>query len=143
MTDDPRITSVGRFLRRASLDELPQLLNVVKGDMSLVGPRPPLAYEYELYDVWHRRRVLEIKPGITGLWQVTGRSRVRFDDMVRLDLRYARQWSLWLDLQILAQTPRAVLFGDDLHTNPIFRSFLRSPFLLILPRHLARGRKSA
>ena len=81
--------------------------------MSLVGPRPPLAYEYEEYDVWHRRRVLEAKPGITGLWQVKGRSRVRFDDMVRLDLRYARSWSLWLDLQILCATPRAVVFGDD------------------------------
>jgi lipopolysaccharide/colanic/teichoic acid biosynthesis glycosyltransferase len=112
MTDDPRITRVGRFLRRTSLDELPQFLNVLKGEMSLVGPRPPLAYEYEVYDVWHRGRVLEIKPGITGLWQVKGRSRVRFDDMVRLDLQYARGWSLWVDIQILIQTPRAVLFGD-------------------------------
>src|SRR5260221_372320 len=81
-------------------------------DMSLVGPRPPLAYEYREYDVWHRRRVLEIKPGITGLWQVEGRSRVRFDDMVRLDLQYARGWSLWLDVQILWKTPRAVMFGN-------------------------------
>jgi lipopolysaccharide/colanic/teichoic acid biosynthesis glycosyltransferase len=112
MKNDPRVTRVGRFLRRMSLDELPQFFNVLKGDMSLVGPRPPLAYEYEEYDVWHRRRVLEIKPGITGLWQVNGRSRVGFDDIVRLDLRYARGWSLWLDLKILAQTPRAVLFGD-------------------------------
>jgi len=112
MKNDPRVTSVGRFLRRMSLDELPQFFNVLTGDMSLVGPRPPLAYEYEEYDVWHRRRVLEIKPGITGLWQVNGRSRVGFDDIVRLDLRYARGWSLWLDLKILAQTPRAVLFGD-------------------------------
>jgi exopolysaccharide biosynthesis polyprenyl glycosylphosphotransferase len=112
MKNDPRVTRVGRFLRRLSLDELPQFFNVLKGDMSLVGPRPPLAYEYEEYDVWHRRRVLEIKPGITGLWQVNGRSRVGFDDIVRLDLRYARGWSLWLDLKILAQTPRAVLFGD-------------------------------
>jgi exopolysaccharide biosynthesis polyprenyl glycosylphosphotransferase len=112
MTNDPRITKIGKLLRRTSLDELPQFLNVLKGDMSLVGPRPPLAYEYEEYDVWHRRRVLEIKPGITGLWQVKGRSRVRFDDMVRLDLQYARGWSLWLDIQILLQTPRAVLFGD-------------------------------
>jgi exopolysaccharide biosynthesis polyprenyl glycosylphosphotransferase len=112
MTNDPRITKIGKLLRRTSLDELPQFLNVLKGDMSLVGPRPPLAYEYEEYDVWHRRRVLEIKPGITGLWQVKGRSRVRFDDMVRLDLQYARGWSLWLDIQILMQTPRAVLFGD-------------------------------
>jgi len=112
MTDDPRITRIGGMLRRASLDELPQFINVLRGEMSLVGPRPPLAYEYEEYDVWHRRRVLEIKPGITGLWQVKGRSRVRFDDMVRLDLQYARGWSLWLDIQILMQTPRAVLLGD-------------------------------
>jgi lipopolysaccharide/colanic/teichoic acid biosynthesis glycosyltransferase len=112
MTDDPRITRVGRFLRRTSLDELPQFFNVLKGDMSLVGPRPPLAYEYKEYDMWHRRRVLEIKPGITGLWQVHGRSRVRFDDMVRLDLQYARGWSLWLDIQILLKTPAAVVFGD-------------------------------
>jgi exopolysaccharide biosynthesis polyprenyl glycosylphosphotransferase len=112
MKNDPRVTRIGKFLRRTSLDELPQFFNVLRGDMSLVGPRPPLAYEYEEYDVWHRRRVLEIKPGITGLWQVRGRSRVRFDDMVRLDLQYARGWSLWLDVQILAETPRAVLFGE-------------------------------
>jgi len=112
MTDDPRITRIGRILRRSSLDELPQFINVLKGEMSLVGPRPPLAYEYAEYDLWHRRRVLEVKPGITGLWQVNGRSRVSFDEMVRLDLRYARSWSLSLDLQILAQTPRAVLFRD-------------------------------
>ena len=112
MTNDPRTTRVGRFLRRTSLDELPQFINVLKGDMSLVGPRPPLAYEYREYDVWHRRRVLEIKPGITGLWQVEGRSRVRFDEMVRLDLQYARGWSLWLDVQILWKTPRAVMFGN-------------------------------
>jgi exopolysaccharide biosynthesis polyprenyl glycosylphosphotransferase len=112
MTDDPRITRIGRILRRTSLDELPQFINVLKGEMSLVGPRPPLAYEYAEYNLWHRRRVLEVKPGITGLWQVNGRSRVSFDEMVRLDLRYARSWSLALDLQILAQTPRAVLFGD-------------------------------
>ncbi len=80
--------------------------------MSLVGPRPPLAYEYREYDVWHRRRVLEIKPGITGLWQVHGRSRVSFDEMVRLDLRYARRWSLGLDFQILLKTPAAVVSGD-------------------------------
>ncbi len=112
MTNDPRITRIGQFLRRSSLDELPQFINVLRGDMSLVGPRPPLAYEFKEYDIWHRRRVLEVKPGITGLWQVKGRSRVRFDDMVRLDLRYARHWCLWLDLQIIAQTPRAVIFGD-------------------------------
>ena len=113
MTSDPRITRIGKFLRRTSLDELPQFINVLKGDMSLVGPRPPLAYEYQEYDIWHRRRVLEVKPGITGLWQVKGRSRVSFDDMVRLDLQYVRGWSLWLDIQILMRTPGAVLLGDD------------------------------
>jgi lipopolysaccharide/colanic/teichoic acid biosynthesis glycosyltransferase len=112
MTDDPRITKLGRFLRRTSLDELPQFINVLKGEMSLVGPRPPIPYEYDEYEIWHRRRVLEVKPGITGLWQVKGRSRVSFDDMVRLDLRYARCWSLWLDLWILLQTPHAVLIGE-------------------------------
>ena len=112
---DPRITNVGHFLRKTSLDELPQFWNVFVGDMSLVGPRPPVAYEYRAYNVWHRRRVLEIKPGITGLWQVVGRSRTRFDDMVRLDLKYARSWSIWLDLKILAQTPAAVLIGDGAH----------------------------
>ncbi len=112
MTDDPRITRIGRFIRRTSIDELPQFLNVLRGDMSLVGPRPPLAYEFQEYDIWHRRRVLEIKPGLTGLWQVSGRSRVRFDDMVRLDLQYARDWSLWLDIKILLETPKAVLMGD-------------------------------
>jgi len=112
MKDDPRITRVGRFLRRTSLDELPQFINVLYGEMSLVGPRPPLAYEYERYDTWHRRRVLEAKPGITGLWQVKGRSRVPFNDMVRLDIHYARHWSIWLDVAILLQTPRAVFMGD-------------------------------
>jgi exopolysaccharide biosynthesis polyprenyl glycosylphosphotransferase len=112
MTSDPRITRIGRFIRRTSLDELPQFINILRGEMSLVGPRPPLAYEYEEYDIWHRRRVLEVKPGLTGLWQVRGRSRVRFDDMVRLDLQYARGWSLWLDVRILLETPRAVVFGD-------------------------------
>jgi len=111
MTNDPRITKIGWILRRTSLDELPQFINVLKGEMSLVGPRPPIAYECKEYDIWHRRRVLEIKPGITGLWQVKGRSRVRFDDMVRLDLQYVRTWSVWLDLQILAKTPKA-LFSD-------------------------------
>jgi lipopolysaccharide/colanic/teichoic acid biosynthesis glycosyltransferase len=110
--NDPRVTPVGRFLRKTSLDELPQLWNVLKGEMSLVGPRPPLPYEVEVYDIWHRRRVLEAKPGITGLWQVTGRSRTCFDDMVRLDLHYTQSSSLWLDTKILLQTPRAVLAGD-------------------------------
>lgn len=112
LTDDPRITSVGNFLRRTSLDELPQFVNVLRGDMSLVGPRPPVPYEVEAYATWHRRRLLEAKPGITGLWQVEGRSRVGFDDMVRLDLRYARHCSPWLDLKILLQTPRAVIAGN-------------------------------
>jgi lipopolysaccharide/colanic/teichoic acid biosynthesis glycosyltransferase len=109
LTRDPRITPIGAFLRKTSLDELPQLFNVLRGDMSLVGPRPPIGYELEAYDAWHRRRILEAKPGITGLWQVTGRSQMRFDDMVRLDLEYARAWSLWLDIKILLRTARVVL----------------------------------
>jgi lipopolysaccharide/colanic/teichoic acid biosynthesis glycosyltransferase len=111
MANDPRITSVGRILRKSSLDELPQLINVLIGQMSLVGPRPPLPYEYERYQPWHRRRVMELKPGMTGLWQVEGRSRTTFDEMVRMDIRYARKRSLWLDLKILLQTPRAVISG--------------------------------
>ena len=111
LANDPRVTKIGAFLRKTSLDELPQLLNVLKGDMSLVGPRPPIPYELAAYQTWHRRRVLEVKPGITGLWQVTGRSRVKFDDMVRLDLRYATSWSPWLDLKILLRTPGAVIKG--------------------------------
>jgi lipopolysaccharide/colanic/teichoic acid biosynthesis glycosyltransferase len=114
LTDDPRITKVGSFLRRTSLDELPQFFNVLKGEMSLVGPRPPIAYEVEAYDIWHRRRLSEAKPGITGLWQVSGRSRVTFDDMVRLDLRYAKTWSPWMDVKILLRTP-AAMFGDGAH----------------------------
>jgi lipopolysaccharide/colanic/teichoic acid biosynthesis glycosyltransferase len=112
LTADPRVTRVGAFLRRTSLDELPQLINVLRGEMSLVGPRPPIPYEVDTYQTWHRRRVLEAKPGITGLWQVSGRSRVGFDDMVRLDVRYAMQRSFWLDLKILLLTPRAVILGD-------------------------------
>ena len=112
LTKDSRITRIGSFLRKTSLDELPQFINVLKGEMSLVGPRPAIAYEVEAYDIWHRRRVLEAKPGITGLWQVNGRSRIKFDDMVRLDLRYARTWSPWMDLKILMRTPVAVVFGD-------------------------------
>ena len=112
LTNDKRVTRIGKFLRRTSLDELPQLINVLKGDMSLVGPRPPIPYELAAYQTWHRRRVLEVKPGITGLWQVTGRSRVKFDEMVRLDLRYATSWSPWLDLKILVRTPLAVIKGS-------------------------------
>lgn len=115
LTKDLRITRVGGFLRKTSLDELPQLLNVLKGEMSLVGPRPPIPYEVEAYEVWHRRRLLEAKPGITGLWQVSGRSRVKFDDMVRLDLQYARNWSPWMDIKILLRTPGAVVLGEGAH----------------------------
>ncbi len=108
---DPRITPIGHFLRKTSLDELPQLWNVFRGEMSLVGPRPPLQYELDQYRSWHWRRVLEAKPGMTGLWQVEGRSRTTFDEMVRLDLRYVRTRSLWTDLRILLATPRAVVTG--------------------------------
>jgi len=111
LTNDPRITPLGTFLRRSSLDELPQFLNVLRGDMSLVGPRPPISYEVEAYALWHRRRLLEAKPGITGLWQVNGRNRVEFDEMVRLDLIYAKNWSPWMDMKILLRTPRAVVQG--------------------------------
>jgi exopolysaccharide biosynthesis polyprenyl glycosylphosphotransferase len=110
--NDPRVTPVGGFLRKTSLDELPQFINVLMGEMSLVGPRPPIPYEVEAYDLWHRRRFLEAKPGITGLWQVEGRSRIKFDEMVRLDLKYAKTWSPWLDIKILLRTPGAVLRGD-------------------------------
>ena len=112
LMNDPRITKVGRYLRKLSLDELPQLFNVVRGEMSLVGPRPPVPYEFAAYSAWHKNRLLNVKPGITGLWQVAGRSRVSFDEMVRLDLRYAHSWSLRLDFTILLHTPRAVLSGD-------------------------------
>jgi len=112
ITDDPRITPVGKFLRRTSLDELPQFFNVLRGEMSLVGPRPPIPYEFQSYDLWHRCRLLAVKPGITGLWQVEGRSKVGFDEMVRLDLKYAMSWSVSMDLKILFKTPRAVLTGD-------------------------------
>ena len=115
IVNDPRVTPVGHFLRRSSLDEFPQFWNVLTGEMSLVGPRPPLPYEVARYKGWHRRRVLEAKPGITGLWQVTGRSRTTFDEMVRLDLRYAKNL-LGLDrLKILLATPRAVISGKGAH----------------------------
>jgi len=106
--DDPRVTRVGRILRRSSLDELPQLLNVLHGEMSLVGPRPPLPSEVEQYEDWQLGR-LRARPGMTGLWQVSGRSEVSFQDMVRLDLHYIRNWSLSLDFEILWQTFPAVL----------------------------------
>jgi exopolysaccharide biosynthesis polyprenyl glycosylphosphotransferase len=109
MNTDPRITRVGRIIRKLSIDELPQFFNVLKGDMSLVGPRPPLPYEVENYNPWHLKRI-KVKPGITGLWQVDGRSRTSFDDMVRMDLRYIQNWSLWRDAQILIKTVRAVFY---------------------------------
>ena len=115
LVGDTRITRVGAFLRKTSLDELPQFINVLRGEMSLVGPRPPIPYEVENYQVWHRRRLLEAKPGITGLWQVSGRSRVTFDEMVRLDLRYARDCSPWMDIKILLRTPIAVVLGEGAH----------------------------
>jgi exopolysaccharide biosynthesis polyprenyl glycosylphosphotransferase len=108
MRDDPRVTRVGRWLRKSSLDELPQLMNVLKGDMSLVGPRPPLPSEVAQYEDWHLDR-LEASPGITGLWQVGGRSEVSFDDAVRLDLFYIENWSVAYDLFILGKTIPAVL----------------------------------
>jgi lipopolysaccharide/colanic/teichoic acid biosynthesis glycosyltransferase len=111
LTNDKRITPLGKMLRRTSLDELPQFLNVLAGDMSLVGPRPPIPYELAAYQTWHRHRLLGVKPGITGLWQVLGRSSVHFDDMVRLDLRYASTWTPWLDIKILMRTPSAVIKG--------------------------------
>lgn len=109
MTCDPRVTGVGKFIRRTHIDELPQLFNVLKGDMSLVGPRPGLPYEVEKYEYWHLRRILEIKPGITCLWQVNGHNATSFDDMVRLDIRYVRECSLLLDLSILLKTVKVVL----------------------------------
>lgn len=109
--DDDRVTPSGRWLRRSSLDELPQLFNVLKGDMSVVGPRPPIPYEVEGYELWHRKR-LDMKPGITGLWQVSGRNRLTFDEMVRADLYYIENWSLWLDLKIILLTLPAVWRGD-------------------------------
>jgi len=107
---DPRITPIGYWLRRTSLDELPQLVNILKGEMSLVGPRPPIAYELEHYQPRHLER-LKVTPGLTGLWQVSGRSRVPFEDMVRLDLQYINSWSLWLDVIILVRTLPVVIQG--------------------------------
>lgn len=109
--DDPRVTKIGKFLRRTSIDELPQFLNVLRGEMSVVGARPPIPYEVEEYDLRHRKR-LDMKPGITGLWQVSGRNRLTFEEMVRIDLYYIENWSLWLDLKIILLTLPAVLRGD-------------------------------
>jgi lipopolysaccharide/colanic/teichoic acid biosynthesis glycosyltransferase len=111
LTNDPRITPFGRFLRKTSLDEIPQFLNVLTGSMSLVGPRPPVPYEFECYESWHRQRLVAVKPGITGQWQVGGRSRTTFDEMVRMDLKYSSSWTVWGDIKILSRTPRAVLSG--------------------------------
>lgn len=108
MREDPRITMVGRFLRRSSLDEIPQILNVLKGDMSIVGPRPALPAEVAKYEPWQRRR-LDAKPGLTCLWQISGRSHIAFDEWMRLDLEYLRTRSLWTDLVILAKTVPAVM----------------------------------
>jgi lipopolysaccharide/colanic/teichoic acid biosynthesis glycosyltransferase len=110
IVDDPRVTSIGKFLRKTSLDELPQFINVFKGEMSLVGPRPPLSYELDHYQEWHKKR-LAVKPGLTGLWQVSGRSTVPFDEMVALDLHYIENWSLLLDVKIILRTVPVMLSG--------------------------------
>ena len=110
MQNDPRVTSIGRFLRKTSLDELPQFINVLRGEMTLVGPRPPLSYELAHYKEWHRGRLV-VKPGLTGLWQVSGRSTVPFDEMVMLDLYYIENWSLALDMKIILRTVPVMLFG--------------------------------
>ena len=111
MENDPRITKVGRFIRKTSLDEFPQFWNVLKGDMSLVGTRPPTVAEFEQYNVHYRRR-LSITPGLTGMWQVSGRSDITdFDEVVRLDLEYIDSWSLMLDVKLLLQTVGVVIFG--------------------------------
>ncbi len=109
ITQDPRVTRVGRFLRKTSLDELPQLFNVLKGDMSLVGPRPT-SFDVSTYELWHTER-LEVLPGITGLWQISGRSDVGFDERLRMDREYIERQSLWLDIQILMRTA-AVIFSQ-------------------------------
>jgi lipopolysaccharide/colanic/teichoic acid biosynthesis glycosyltransferase len=109
LTHDPRITRLGRILRKTSIDEIPQFINVIKGEMSLVGPRPAIPYEIEMYKSWHFRR-LETKPGITGLWQVTSRSSCDFDEIVKLDIEYVDKQSFWMDLRIILKTPIAVLF---------------------------------
>jgi lipopolysaccharide/colanic/teichoic acid biosynthesis glycosyltransferase len=107
---DPRITGLGKYLRKLSLDELPQFFNVLKGEMSIVGPRPPLPYEYEVYQDWHKQR-MSVPPGITGLWQVTARNTVSFDEMVKIDLDYIHSMNLWLDLKIILLTPIEMIKG--------------------------------
>jgi exopolysaccharide biosynthesis polyprenyl glycosylphosphotransferase len=110
LRDDPRLTPIGKTLRRWSLDELPQFINVLKGEMSVVGPRPQLPEEVAAYDDWHRQRLL-VTPGLTGLWQINGRSNLTFDEMVRLDLYYAENWSPWLDVKIVIRTAPAIVTG--------------------------------
>ncbi len=107
---DPRVTTIGAWLRKTSLDELPQLFNILKGEMSVVGPRPPIAYEIENYQPWHMER-LKAVPGLTGLWQVSGRSSVSFEEMVRLDVKYINNWSIWWDFAIILRTIPVVLWG--------------------------------
>jgi lipopolysaccharide/colanic/teichoic acid biosynthesis glycosyltransferase len=114
MKKDPRVTRVGEVLRMTSLDELPQLINVVRGEMSLIGPRPALPSEIETYDLWTRRR-LSVKPGMTGLWQVSGRSNLPWDEAVRLDLDYVDNWTHGSDFSIVARTVRAVVRRDGAH----------------------------
>ncbi|MBN2037594.1 MAG: sugar transferase [Chitinispirillaceae bacterium] len=109
IVNDPRVTPFGRLIRKTSLDELPQFFNVLAGTMSLVGPRPAIPYETEEYDAWHKRRFVHIKPGITGFWQVYGRSITAFDSMVRMDIHYIRTWNLFMDLKLLFKTPVALL----------------------------------
>jgi len=113
LCNDPRITRTGAWLRKFSVDELPQLINVLRGEMSLIGPRPALPYELELYQDWHRHR-LDAPPGITGLWQVSGRNRLSFDEMVQLDIEYVEDWSLYRDLEILVRTLPAMFGGSGL-----------------------------
>ncbi len=115
MKDDPRVTKIGHFLRKYSLDELPQLWSVLKGDMAIVGPRPQIESETKRFESWHRRK-LSVKPGLTCLWQISGRSTISsFDEWVRLDLAYIDNWSLWLDFKILVKTIPAVLSGRGSH----------------------------
>ena len=114
MKNDPRITPLGSILRKSSMDELPQFLSVLMGQMSLVGPRPPIPYELDNYQSWHRKRVFKVKPGITGFWQVNGRSLTTFDEMVRMDLHYANNWDLWLDFKILLKTFKVVFTGTGM-----------------------------
>src|SRR6185369_11790147 len=126
---DPRITRVGKFLRRSSLDEVPQLLNVLMGDMSIVGPRPPIPYEVEAYELWHRKR-LDMKPGLTGLWQVSGRNRLPFEEMVRLDLFYIENWSLLLDLKIILRTGFVMIGREGYGANPASATSSKRIFLI-------------